>query len=415
MDSDLFYRSLFDVMPVAICIATDGKIVFVNPACLRILGASHSEQIVAHAMTEFIHPLDQNRSLIRLNKAGADWANAPSQFRLRGLNGEMKMLLSSSMPIRYAGRDAILITGMDMTAHAEMAEQLRLSELNFRRLFENMQDVYYRTDAKGVVQMVGPGVRNVLGYEPSEIEGKTAESYYPQAADSDAMKKAIMEHGKVADFPGQMVRKDGRIIDIAITSRAIYDEYGTFSGIEGIYRDVTQRKMMERELQRLATTDPLTNIANRRSFLEQAEHIFKGTQRYHSSITLLMLDLDLFKAINDKYGHLGGDKVLSRFAQTVGLELRDSDVFGRLGGEEFCVLLQHASQDEAMTVAERIRTRVQELDFEDPDGAIFKLTVSIGVTTNFEGDERLAKLLERADKALYKAKHSGRNKVVWFS
>ncbi|MFZ6750850.1 sensor domain-containing diguanylate cyclase [Undibacterium sp. Ren11W] len=415
MDSDLFYRSLFDTMPVAVSIVADGKIVFANPATLSLLAATHSEQVLGHPITEFIHLLDQTRSQTRLNKAGPEWSNTPSQFRLRAANGEMKMLLSSSQSIAYEGRDAILITGMDMTAQAEMAEQLRVSELNFRRLFENMQDVYYRTDAKGVVQMVGPGVRNVLGYEPSEIEGKTAESYYPQAADSDAVKKAIMEDGKVADFPGQMVRKDGRVIDIAITSRAIYDENGAFAGIEGIYRDVTQRKMMERELQRLATTDPLTNIANRRSFLEQAEHIFKSTQRYHDSITLLMLDLDLFKAINDKYGHLGGDKVLTRFAQTVALELRDSDVFGRLGGEEFCVLLQHASKDEAMTVAERIRTRVQELDFEDPDGALFKLTVSIGVTTNFEGDERLAKLLERADKALYTAKHSGRNKVVWFS
>ncbi|MCX7220329.1 MAG: sensor domain-containing diguanylate cyclase [Burkholderiales bacterium] len=415
MVSDLFYRSLFDTMPAAASIVVDGVIVLANAACLQILGATQSDQIIGHPVTEFIHPLDLNRSLTRLNKTGSDWANAPSQFRLRDVHGEMKMLLSSSTPIRYQEQDAILVTGMDMTAHAEMAEQLRLSEMNFRRLFENMQDVYYRTDAKGVVQMVGPGVRNVLGYEPAEIAGKTAESYYPQAADRDAMKKAIMEEGKVADFPGQMVRKDGRVIDISITSRAIYDDAGVFAGIEGIYRDVTQRKMMERELQRLATTDPLTNIANRRSFLEQAEHIFKSTQRYHDSITLLMLDLDLFKAINDKYGHLGGDKVLTRFVQTVALELRDSDVFGRLGGEEFCVLLQHASQEEAMTVAERIRTRVQELDFEDPDGALFKLTVSIGVTTNFEGDERLAKLLERADKALYTAKHSGRNKVVWFS
>ena len=129
---------------------------------------------------------------------------------------------------------------------------------------------------------------------------------------------------------------------------------------------------------------------------------------------MLMLDLDLFKSINDKYGHLGGDKVLARFAHTVGLELRDSDLFGRLGGEEFCVLLQQANREEALTVAERIRECIQNLSFEDAEGELFSLTVSIGVTTNVDGDERLAKLLERADKALYQAKNSGRNKVVWF-
>lgn len=414
MMNDTFYRHLFEIMPTAAVIAVAGKIAYANPATMRLLDIDDKEHIIGRPLFEFVHPMDQARSMNRLNKTETEWENAPSQFRLRALDGNMKMLLSASVAIRYEEQDAVLITGLDMTEHAEMAEQLRVSEKNFRRLFDNMQDVYYLTDAKGIVQMVGPGVRSVLGYEPHEIEGKTAESYYPQANDRDAMKKAIMEDGKVSDFPGQMVRKDGRVIDISISSRALYDDSGAFAGVEGVYRDVTQRKMLERELQRLATTDPLTNIANRRSFLEQAEHIFKSSQRYQTSFTMLMLDLDLFKSINDKYGHLGGDKVLARFAQTVGLELRDSDLFGRLGGEEFCVLLQQANREEALTVAERIRECIQNLSFKDPEGEVFSLTVSIGVTTNIDGDERLAKLLERADKALYQAKNSGRNKVAWF-
>lgn len=414
MISDAFYRQLFDMMPTSAVIAIGGRIVYANQAAIQFLDGENTTQVVGHTMIEFIHPLDQTRSNQRLNKTAVEWVNKPSQFRMRTASGKVKMLLSASVRISYDGQDAILVTGIDMTEHAEMAEQLRTSEKNFRQLFENMQDVYYRTDATGVVQMVGPGVRSVLGFEPSEIEGKTAESYYPQTSDRDAIKKALLEHGKVADFPGQMVRKDGRVIDISISSRALYDDAGAFAGVEGIYRDVTQRKILERELQRLATTDPLTEIANRRSFLEQAEQIFKTSQRYHTSFTMLMLDLDLFKGINDKYGHLGGDKVLARFAHTVGLELRDSDVFGRLGGEEFCVLLQQAHRDEALNVAERIRQCIQDLSFKDPAGELFSLTVSIGVTNNLEGDERLANLLERADKALYQAKQTGRNKVVWF-
>lgn len=415
MMTDAFYRHLFEIMPTAAVIAVAGKIVYANPAAMRLLDVESQEHIIGHPLFEFVHPMDQTRSMNRLNKTEAEWENAPSQFRLRAVDGKMKMLLSASSRVQFEGQDAVLITGLDMTEHAEMAEQLRVSEQNFRRLFDNMQDVYYLTDAKGVVQMVGPGVRSVLGYEPHEIEGKTAESYYPQATDRDAMKKAIMENGKVSDFPGQMVRKDGRVIDISISSRALYDDSGAFAGVEGVYRDVTQRKMLERELQRLATTDPLTNIANRRSFLEQAEQIFKSSQRYHTSFTMMMLDLDFFKAINDKYGHLGGDSVLARFASTVGQELRDSDLFGRLGGEEFCVLLQQVDKDEALIVAERIRERIQSLMFKDSSGESFPLTVSIGVTSYVDGDERLAKLLERADKALYQAKNSGRNKVVWFA
>ncbi len=414
MIPDAFHRHLFEIMPTGAVIAVEGRIVYANPAVIRFLEGEHAAQIIGRTLIEFIHPMDQTRSSNRLNKAGGDWANAPSPFRIRTLNGKTKMMLSASLPISYEGQDAILITGMDMTEQAEMAEQLRVSEKNFRQLFENMQEVYYRTDAKGIVQMAGPGVRNVLGFEPHEIVGRAAESFYPHASDRDAIKKALMEDGKVSDFPGQMVRKDGRIIDISINSRALYDDAGVFSGVEGTYRDVTQRKIMERELQRLATTDPLTDIANRRAFLEQAEQIFKASQRYQTSFTMLMLDLDLFKAINDKYGHLGGDKVLARFAHTVGLELRDSDVFGRLGGEEFCILLQQAHRDEAINVAERIRQCIQDLIFKDPAGDLFTLTVSIGVTNNLASDERLANLLERADKALYQAKQTGRNKVVWF-
>lgn len=414
MTTDAFYRHLFEVMPTSAVIAIEGRIVYANPAAIEFLDGENANQIIGHTLMEFIHPLDQPRAINRTNKPGNAWFNASSQFRMTTVRGKLKILLSASVPINYDGQDAILVTGTDMTEHAEMAEQLRASEKNFRQLFENMQEVYYRTDAKGIVQMAGPGVRNVLGFEPHEIVGKATETFYPKASDRDAIKNALLADGKVSDFPGQMVRKDGRIIDISINSRALYDDAGVFAGVEGTYRDVTQRKILERELHRLATTDALTDIANRRAFLEQAEQIFKSSQRYQTSFTMLMLDLDLFKAINDKYGHLGGDKVLARFAHTVGLELRDTDIFGRLGGEEFCVLLQQASREESLNVAERIRQRIQDLSFKDPAGDVFTLTVSIGATNNLEGDERLANLLERADKALYQAKHTGRNRVVWF-
>lgn len=226
-------------------------------------------------------------------------------------------------------------------------------------------------------------------------------------------KKEIMLNGMVNDFPGQMVSKDGRVIDISVNSQALFDDDGNFAGVEGICRDVTQRKMLERELQRLATTDSLTGIANRRAFLEHAEHIFKSCQRYQTQMTLMMLDLDFFKSINDKYGHQCGDQALIHFAETVKLELRESDLFGRLGGEEFCVLLQQASQPEAMLVAERIRAHIQSLPLSAASGEIFSLTVSIGIATYRPEDDRLGRLLERSDKALYQAKSHGRNQVIW--
>ncbi|MFZ6656739.1 sensor domain-containing diguanylate cyclase [Undibacterium sp. TJN19] len=413
MSNDTTYSYLFDIMPVAIAIVVDDKLVKLNPAALQLLDAENEHVVLGHPVKDYVHPLDQPRSQGRLKKQGDNWSNANSKFRIRTSKGNFRMLVVISRAIHYLGKDAVMITGMDMTEHSEMEEQLRLSEFNFRRLFENMQDVYYRTDVYGIIQKISPAVQKVLGFEPEEMEGKPAESFYPQVSDRDAFKHAIETDGMVSDFPGQMVHKDGSIIDISVNSQALYDDDGKFAGVEGICRDVTQRKVMERELQRLATTDSLTGIANRRAFLEHAEHIFKSCQRYQTNMTLLMLDLDYFKSINDKYGHQSGDQALIRFAETVKVELRDSDLFGRLGGEEFCILLQQATRAESMLVAERIRTSIQAILLTSTTGEPFSLTVSIGIATYRTEDDRLGRMLERSDKALYQAKSNGRNQVTW--
>ncbi|MFZ6641265.1 sensor domain-containing diguanylate cyclase [Undibacterium sp. TC4M20W] len=413
MNKDNYHTYLFDILPVAVAIVVDGKLVKLNPAVVQLLEASDEQLLLGKSVDEFVHPIDQPRSQGRLKKQGGHWANANSKFRIRTSKGNFRMLLVISNAIEFEGKDAVMISGMDMTEHNEMEEQLRQSEFNFRRLFENMQDVYYRTDVDGIVQKVSPAVTKILGYTPEEIEGKPAAELYPQMGDREAFRKEIMLHGMVSDFPGQMVTKDGRIIDISVNSQALYDDEGNYAGAEGICRDVTQRKLLEREMQRLATTDSLTGIANRRAFLEHAEHIFKSCQRYQTQMTLMMLDLDFFKGINDKYGHQSGDLALINFAEAVKLELRESDLFGRLGGEEFCVLLQQANQPEALLVAERIRAHVQSLLLNSAAGEPFSLTVSIGIAIYRAEDDRLGRLLERADKALYQAKSNGRNRVTW--
>ncbi|MBV8617996.1 MAG: sensor domain-containing diguanylate cyclase, partial [Curvibacter sp.] len=336
-----------------------------------------------------------------------------SQYRIQTCQGNTRIVLLVSAYTLWQGRPAQLVNGLDMTHLDEVQHQLRESERNFRRLFEQMQDVYYRTDALGVVQHVGPGVRRVLGYEPHEIEGRTAESYYPRSEDRDAFKKAIQEFGEVSDFPGQMVRRDGQIIDISISSHALYDHTGAFAGVEGIYRDVTQRKNLERELHRMATTDMLTGLANRRAFLESAESMFLAHRRPEQALSLLMLDLDHFKAINDRFGHFEGDRALVELAEALRIELRSTDVIGRLGGEEFAVLLPDTRIDEAMAVAERILQRLRGKMLWTPDNAPAQgLTASIGATRRLPDDRHSRQWLDRADTALYQAKRQGRDRVV---
>ena len=265
---------LLESMPVSAALFCNGKLTFINHFGAAIL-ESNQLQLIGRELTDFIHSMDQARSASRMaNLQDQQNVNAPVRMHILTALGNVREMLVSSRIIQLESCDAILICGMDLTMHSQAEAQLRESEQNFRRLFESMTDVYYRTDTRGVVQMVGPGVRRVLGYEPHEIIGRTAEAYYPSPADRDALKRAIMERGEVTDFSGQMVRKDGRIIDISISSHIYHDENNNFAGIEGIYRDVMDRKMLERELRLLASTDSLTGVANRREFFEQAEKVF---------------------------------------------------------------------------------------------------------------------------------------------
>lgn len=407
---------LMHALPVAVLITQNGVICRANTASLVLLEADTLLDVQGRLLSDFVHTLDKLRSSDRLQQASAPehtgQPNKPAEFRVRTAKGHLRMVLVSTVGITLDGAPALLICGMDMTHQNEIQEQLRESERHFRRLFESMQDVYYRTDTQGVVQHVGPGVRRVLGYEPHEIEGHTAESYYPQSKDRDAFKAAIMAHGEVSDFPGQMVRKDGTVIDISISSHALFDHNGAFAGVEGLYRDVTQRKNLERELQRLATTDVLTGMANRRSFLEVAEATFQRARESHAPLTVLMLDLDHFKTINDRFGHLEGDRVLAEFAQATKHQLRASDTVGRLGGEEFGLLLPHTLPAEGADIATRILEAIRALELTDSNGQHYGVTTSMGLGTLSPGDRSLHDLLDHADQALYLAKRRGRNQLA---
>lgn len=184
-----------------------------------------------------------------------------------------------------------------------------------------------------------------------------------------------------------------------------------YSGHLWIYRDITERKMQELELRRLATTDALTGLPNRRYFIERLRQEFERYQRYAQPAAVLMLDIDFFKRVNDSYGHAAGDALLKRFAMACQRVVRRTDVVGRLGGEEFAVMLLDRTDAEALEQAERIREAVAAIRLDDIDSALH-VTVSIGVSS-FEGAGGSADVaLARADRALYQAKEGGRNRVV---
>jgi two-component system, cell cycle response regulator len=208
--------------------------------------------------------------------------------------------------------------------------------------------------------------------------------------------------------------KSFRVDHARPTGRVIEIRGGPMPGGEFIasYTDITERKKMEDDLRRLATTDPLTGANNRRRYNEISERELTRCKRYQHPLCVLMLDADHFKKVNDTYGHDAGDRVLKALASVCVRELRDVDVLGRFGGEEFTVTLPETTIETAMEAAERLRQALAETRVPLDDGQEITFTVSIGAASLHDPDEKLADLLNRADQALYQAKQGGRNQVV---
>jgi diguanylate cyclase (GGDEF)-like protein len=170
-----------------------------------------------------------------------------------------------------------------------------------------------------------------------------------------------------------------------------------------------QLEQAYKEIEALSKTDALTGIGNRLFFIESAKKELYRCSRYGMDACILYMDIDHFKRINDSYGHVAGDATLSHFARVCRAQLRETDIFGRIGGEEFCVLLPHTPMNEALSTAERIRMSVESATLAW-EGQTIVVTVSIGVAL-FQDEKEFSELLNRADRALYNAKKQGRNRI----
>lgn len=180
-----------------------------------------------------------------------------------------------------------------------------------------------------------------------------------------------------------------------------------------LHANITDRKRVEIQLAKLAATDSLTSLPNRRFFLEFANREVRRAQQFGVPASVVMIDIDHFKSINDTYGHATGDEVLRRVAKAFSASIRKSDVIARLGGEEFAILLPGAGEAEARRLSEKLCLDLSESEISIGDNGL-RVTASFGVAELSARDATIAASLKRADAALYAAKRAGRNKVMTF-
>ncbi len=244
--------------------------------------------------------------------------------------------------------------------------------------------------------------------------GRTEEIDALYAEHDHAGEDAITAHGRKAENWCVMPQVGSRLY-LYIDAGPIFDDSGKLIAVVETLRDMTVQKEAQAQLERLATRDGLTSVANRRSFDDTLNTEWRRATRESRALSLLMIDVDFFKPYNDTYGHQGGDECLRQVAAAMtNVVKRASDCVARYGGEEFAVLLPATDPAGASIVAERIRAAVETLKLPHNASKIADhVTVSIGAASLLVGNEGLsAGLVAAADAALYRAKHAGRNRVV---
>lgn len=273
------------------------------------------------------------------------------------------------------------------------------------------------TDKNATLIWANSAFGRLTGYSPEEAVGHKPNQLVKSGLQEKAFYEDMWADLLVGEhWRGELInkRKNGSLYHEELSIAPVKNRAGEITHFIGIKEDITARKEMEAQLQKLASTDPLTELANRRVFLELLEQERAKVARLsHYSAALLMMDLDFFKRINDNYGHATGDAVLKVFADIARNSSRAIDVPARLGGEEFAILLSGADKNDAMVMAERLRQKVAEAVIDHEAGPV-NITVSIGATALLAEDVNGEAVLHRADVALYEAKDRGRNRSCWF-
>jgi diguanylate cyclase (GGDEF)-like protein/PAS domain S-box-containing protein len=310
-------------------------------------------------------------------------------------------LAGFALPLTLRNRTDSKLAEQILALHAELVQQMAEGMVLIRA-------------SDGMILFANMAFERMFGYGPGELVGKQVAILNAQTDKTpEEIAKLITETLRQTSlWSGEIenVKKDGmRFWSLANVSTFVHPQYGEVW--LSIHQDITERKKMENELERQARIDMLTGLNNRRHFFELAERELARAKRHGEPLSALMLDADHFKLFNDNYGHHIGDMVLQKLSEVCAQVLRENDILGRIGGEEFAILLPETDGSQALDAAERLRQAVANAEVQFAPDELIRFTVSIGVTSLVATDAKVDTLLKRSDEALYEAKNAGRNLV----
>ncbi len=390
--------------------ALDGTASYISPSASRVLGIA-PEQAVGTWAGDRCHPDDRERVRRAFEFAATGEDEVIIAYRVVREN-EWRWLESNLSPMRTADGEvlAIVASSRDITARIDAQVALRTSERLHRLVLDHLPEAIVTVyDDQLRILAVHGGELSDRGLDPSEVVGKRLEEASPGDAEILAPELLRALQGEERTFEAQ-ASVTGRIYEVSLAP--FRDDEGYVAGVISVSRDVTLRHQQDQELRHLADHDPLTSLPNRRRFdTELGRHVAR-LQRYGPQGSVLLVDLDRFKTINDTLGHAAGDEFIVRAARLLRSETRESDVVARIGGDEFAILLPKGGPAEAAETANRLVEAVHEasrhLGEDEP-----VMTFSIGAASFAqEGTSDPDAIVAAADRAMYAAKDAGRDGYV---
>lgn len=389
------------------------EVTYWNKASEIVYGYS-GEEALGKKLEDLIIPDFMREDVIRLHR---EWITKgieipAGELPLLHKNGSIVYVYSSHVMLRDTADDPeMFCIDIDISSLKQTEKSLKEALSANEAILAAMPDLIFELDADGYYHNVWASNPQELAASKTQLLGRTVFEILP----TEAAEQVILSL-KEADANGNSF---GRQIEIDTPegrlwfelSASLKESSATTNHYIMISRNITDRKKLELELDHLSNHDTLTDLYNRRVLEKLLNQDIQRAQRYHHPLSVFMLDIDNFKAVNDKKGHAVGDFVLKQISKVMVDAIRDTDYVVRYGGEEFVIVLPEIPLAKAEILAQRLRNKIAQTVISSQDGASFSITVSIGVSTFTDKINSLDKLITSADSAMYLAKESGRNCV----
>jgi diguanylate cyclase (GGDEF)-like protein/PAS domain S-box-containing protein len=389
-----------------------GRTQMINPQAVQVLvpvsPTADMDDIIA-ALAPLVPDLAQ-----RLAAHDGPATPVIDQRRITATIGGTKRILNVS--VNQVGDDQFLLILDDITKTVEQERRIFSDAQRFRAIFDHVRDyAIYTIGLDGRVESWNRSINRLGQWQEADVVNRHMSLFFPP----EEVDRAAVDHilAKALEAGSYEVetwrrRRDGSRFWGNTVVTVMPDPDGVPDGYVVVTRDMTERKRMEDELQRLALSDPMTGAGNRRFGMMRLREEISRFERDGTALSVALVDIDHFKQINDTHGHGVGDDVLTGLVRMLDAVVRRADIVVRWGGEEFLVILPNTSADAAHQLAERARDMIARWAVDSP-GQQLRVTVSIGVAMlgQADGGEEDA-LLQRADAALYQAKEAGRNRVA---